>query len=178
MGTRCRPVCTVMQQGEIESIPASSYESTTVHCVFRSYPPYLEAVSSICNLRMHHDMVIGTYNTWSMWLIEFLEVTIQSPIEYSGVHVYSYGLPIPAVTKITTDLAADIPLETRQELWYQHDGVPPHITFLNDRHVSWLHPQLEGPEFECSGPQLEGPEFEYSGLSLESVVRDTVNSSD
>ncbi|KAJ4431102.1 hypothetical protein ANN_19697 [Periplaneta americana] len=24
-GTRCRPVCTVVQQGEIESIPASSY---------------------------------------------------------------------------------------------------------------------------------------------------------
>ncbi|KAJ4444416.1 hypothetical protein ANN_06208 [Periplaneta americana] len=35
MGTRCRPVCTVVQQGEIESIPASSYESTIVHCVFR-----------------------------------------------------------------------------------------------------------------------------------------------
>ncbi|KAJ4448895.1 hypothetical protein ANN_00286 [Periplaneta americana] len=34
-GTRCRPVCTVVQQGEIESIPASSYESTIVHCVFR-----------------------------------------------------------------------------------------------------------------------------------------------
>ncbi|KAJ4451042.1 hypothetical protein ANN_02478 [Periplaneta americana] len=35
MGTRCRPVRTVVQQGEIESIPASSYESTIVHCVFR-----------------------------------------------------------------------------------------------------------------------------------------------
>ncbi|KAJ4442500.1 hypothetical protein ANN_04087 [Periplaneta americana] len=33
-GTRCRPVCTVVQRGEIESIPASSYESTIVHCVF------------------------------------------------------------------------------------------------------------------------------------------------
>ncbi|KAJ4449064.1 hypothetical protein ANN_00459 [Periplaneta americana] len=35
MGTRCRTVCTVVQQGEIESIPASSYESTIVHSVFR-----------------------------------------------------------------------------------------------------------------------------------------------
>ncbi|KAJ4446211.1 hypothetical protein ANN_12905 [Periplaneta americana] len=35
MGTRCRPVCPVVQQREIESIPASSYESTMVHCVFR-----------------------------------------------------------------------------------------------------------------------------------------------
>ncbi|XP_069696767.1 hydrocephalus-inducing protein-like [Periplaneta americana] len=36
----------------------------------------------------------------------FLKVTLQSPIEYSGVHVYSYVLPIPAATEITTDLAA------------------------------------------------------------------------
>ncbi|KAJ4427570.1 hypothetical protein ANN_25218 [Periplaneta americana] len=35
MGTWCRPARTVMQQGEIESIPASSYESTIVQCVFR-----------------------------------------------------------------------------------------------------------------------------------------------
>ncbi|KAJ4432422.1 hypothetical protein ANN_21041 [Periplaneta americana] len=32
---RWRPVCTVVQQEEIESIPASSYECTMVHCVFR-----------------------------------------------------------------------------------------------------------------------------------------------
>ncbi|KAJ4446561.1 hypothetical protein ANN_13258 [Periplaneta americana] len=30
----------------------------------RSYPPYLEAVSSIRNLRKRHAMVIGTHNTW------------------------------------------------------------------------------------------------------------------
>ncbi|KAJ4449475.1 hypothetical protein ANN_00874 [Periplaneta americana] len=34
-GKRCRPVCTVVQQEEMESIPASSYECTMVHCVFR-----------------------------------------------------------------------------------------------------------------------------------------------
>ncbi|KAJ4431143.1 hypothetical protein ANN_19738 [Periplaneta americana] len=34
-GKRCRPVCTVVQQEEIESIPASSYECTLVHCLFR-----------------------------------------------------------------------------------------------------------------------------------------------
>ncbi|KAJ4446255.1 hypothetical protein ANN_12949 [Periplaneta americana] len=32
---RCRPVCTVVLQEEVESIPASSYEYTMVHCVFR-----------------------------------------------------------------------------------------------------------------------------------------------
>ncbi|KAJ4446277.1 hypothetical protein ANN_12972 [Periplaneta americana] len=30
----------------------------------RSYPPYLEAVSSIRNLRTRHAVVIGTHNTW------------------------------------------------------------------------------------------------------------------
>ncbi|KAJ4446478.1 hypothetical protein ANN_13174 [Periplaneta americana] len=34
-GMRCRPVCPVVQQEEIESIPASSYECTMVRCVFR-----------------------------------------------------------------------------------------------------------------------------------------------
>ncbi|KAJ4444700.1 hypothetical protein ANN_06497 [Periplaneta americana] len=29
-----------------------------------AYPPYLEAVSSIRNLRMRHAVVIGTHNTW------------------------------------------------------------------------------------------------------------------
>ncbi|KAJ4441872.1 hypothetical protein ANN_11732 [Periplaneta americana] len=33
-GKRCRPVCTVVQQEEVESIPASSYECTMVHRVF------------------------------------------------------------------------------------------------------------------------------------------------
>ncbi|KAJ4440247.1 hypothetical protein ANN_08386 [Periplaneta americana] len=32
-GKRCRPVCTVVQQEEVESIPVSSYECTMVHCV-------------------------------------------------------------------------------------------------------------------------------------------------
>ncbi|KAJ4449844.1 hypothetical protein ANN_01250 [Periplaneta americana] len=36
-GKWCRPVCTVVQQEEVESIPASSYECTMVHCVFRGY---------------------------------------------------------------------------------------------------------------------------------------------
>jgi hypothetical protein len=27
-------------------------------------PPYLEAISSICNLRMHHAAVTGTQLTW------------------------------------------------------------------------------------------------------------------
>ncbi|KAJ4428508.1 hypothetical protein ANN_24550 [Periplaneta americana] len=31
----------------------------------RSYPPYLEAVSSIRNLRTCHAVVIGTHNTWN-----------------------------------------------------------------------------------------------------------------
>ncbi|KAJ4448036.1 hypothetical protein ANN_10048 [Periplaneta americana] len=30
---RCRPVCTVVQQEGVESIPASSYQCTMVHCV-------------------------------------------------------------------------------------------------------------------------------------------------
>ncbi|KAJ4443339.1 hypothetical protein ANN_05007 [Periplaneta americana] len=34
-GKRCSPVCPVVQQEEIESIPSSSYESTMVHCVYR-----------------------------------------------------------------------------------------------------------------------------------------------
>ncbi|KAJ4434510.1 hypothetical protein ANN_23072 [Periplaneta americana] len=33
-GKRSRPVCPVVQQEEVESIPASSYECTMVHCVF------------------------------------------------------------------------------------------------------------------------------------------------
>ncbi|KAJ4433025.1 hypothetical protein ANN_15282 [Periplaneta americana] len=32
-GKRCRPVCTVVQQEVVESILASSYECTMVHCV-------------------------------------------------------------------------------------------------------------------------------------------------
>ncbi|KAJ4429136.1 hypothetical protein ANN_26137 [Periplaneta americana] len=32
---RSRPVCPVVQQEGVESIPASSYECTMVHCVFR-----------------------------------------------------------------------------------------------------------------------------------------------
>ncbi|KAJ4433995.1 hypothetical protein ANN_16314 [Periplaneta americana] len=35
MGTRCRPLRTVVQQGEIESIPASSYESTILGVQFK-----------------------------------------------------------------------------------------------------------------------------------------------
>ncbi|KAJ4448429.1 hypothetical protein ANN_10445 [Periplaneta americana] len=34
-----------------------------------SYPPYLEAVSSIRNLRTRHAVVIGTHNTW---ILEFI----------------------------------------------------------------------------------------------------------
>ncbi|KAJ4444090.1 hypothetical protein ANN_05879 [Periplaneta americana] len=34
-GKRSRPVCTVVHQEEIESIPTSSYECTMVHCVLR-----------------------------------------------------------------------------------------------------------------------------------------------
>ncbi|KAJ4429950.1 hypothetical protein ANN_22154 [Periplaneta americana] len=34
-GKRSRPMCPVVQQEEVESIPASSYESTIVHCVLR-----------------------------------------------------------------------------------------------------------------------------------------------
>ncbi|KAJ4429973.1 hypothetical protein ANN_22177 [Periplaneta americana] len=34
-GKRGRPACTVVQQEEVESIPASSYECTMVYCVFR-----------------------------------------------------------------------------------------------------------------------------------------------
>ncbi|KAJ4426580.1 hypothetical protein ANN_26378 [Periplaneta americana] len=30
-----------------------------------NYPPYLEAVSSIRNLRTRHAVVIGTHNTWT-----------------------------------------------------------------------------------------------------------------
>ncbi|KAJ4437361.1 hypothetical protein ANN_17502 [Periplaneta americana] len=36
-GKRDSPVCTVVQQEEVERIPASSYECTMVHSVFRSY---------------------------------------------------------------------------------------------------------------------------------------------
>ncbi|KAJ4427260.1 hypothetical protein ANN_24878 [Periplaneta americana] len=32
----------------------------------RSYPPYLEAVSSIRNLRTRHAVVIGTHNSWTI----------------------------------------------------------------------------------------------------------------
>ncbi|KAJ4441969.1 hypothetical protein ANN_11833 [Periplaneta americana] len=49
MGTRCRPVCTVVQQGDIECIPASSYESTIVHCVFRG-----KAATRQMGARNHH----------------------------------------------------------------------------------------------------------------------------
>ncbi|KAJ4450390.1 hypothetical protein ANN_01814 [Periplaneta americana] len=34
-GKRSRPMCPVVQQEEVESIPASSYECTMVHCVLR-----------------------------------------------------------------------------------------------------------------------------------------------
>ncbi|KAJ4447603.1 hypothetical protein ANN_09610 [Periplaneta americana] len=34
-GKRSRPVCPIVQQEEVESIPASSYECTMVHCVLR-----------------------------------------------------------------------------------------------------------------------------------------------
>ncbi|KAJ4444245.1 hypothetical protein ANN_06036 [Periplaneta americana] len=37
MGKRCRPVCTVVQQEEVESIHASSYECTIVQCVLRGF---------------------------------------------------------------------------------------------------------------------------------------------
>ncbi|KAJ4441744.1 hypothetical protein ANN_11602 [Periplaneta americana] len=36
-GKRSCPVCSVVQQEEIESIPARSYECTTVHYVFRGF---------------------------------------------------------------------------------------------------------------------------------------------
>ncbi|KAJ4448436.1 hypothetical protein ANN_10452 [Periplaneta americana] len=39
-GKRCRSVCTVVQQEEVESIPASSYECTIVYCVFRVETKY------------------------------------------------------------------------------------------------------------------------------------------
>ncbi|KAJ4426884.1 hypothetical protein ANN_26683 [Periplaneta americana] len=47
-GKRCRPVCTVVQQEAVESIPASSYEYTMVHCVFRGVHYRLHK-SSRCN---------------------------------------------------------------------------------------------------------------------------------
>ncbi|KAJ4431040.1 hypothetical protein ANN_19633 [Periplaneta americana] len=34
-GKRCRPVCTAVQQEKVQSILASSYECTMVHCVLR-----------------------------------------------------------------------------------------------------------------------------------------------
>ncbi|KAJ4449829.1 hypothetical protein ANN_01235 [Periplaneta americana] len=36
-GKRSRPVCPFVQQEEVESIPASSYECTMVHCFLRGY---------------------------------------------------------------------------------------------------------------------------------------------
>jgi hypothetical protein len=38
-------------------------------CIFSTSvdtPPYLEAVSSICNLRMRHAVVIRTHVTWNI----------------------------------------------------------------------------------------------------------------
>jgi hypothetical protein len=40
-----------------------SFSRVFIQCI-HSYPPYLEAVPSICNLKTHHVMVTGTHLTW------------------------------------------------------------------------------------------------------------------
>jgi len=37
-----------------------------------SYPPYLEAISSIHNLRMWHAIVTGTHIAWTLWNLTVL----------------------------------------------------------------------------------------------------------
>ncbi|KAJ4426958.1 hypothetical protein ANN_26757 [Periplaneta americana] len=60
-GKRSHPVCTVVQQEKVESIPASSHECTMVHCVFRGIAPFLnmkrESLSQeVKNLLNEHEI--------------------------------------------------------------------------------------------------------------------------
>ncbi|KAJ4437889.1 hypothetical protein ANN_13828 [Periplaneta americana] len=50
---RCRRMCTVVQQKEIESIPISSYECTMVHNAFRGSESCRLALSAALSVLMH-----------------------------------------------------------------------------------------------------------------------------
>ncbi|KAJ4443116.1 hypothetical protein ANN_04766 [Periplaneta americana] len=58
-GKRSHPVCPVVQQEEVESIPASSYECTMVHCVLRGPRPILStpAVKAYISHEIHQELL-------------------------------------------------------------------------------------------------------------------------
>ncbi|KAJ4433426.1 hypothetical protein ANN_15685 [Periplaneta americana] len=59
---RCRPVCTVVQQEEVESIPASSYGCTMVHCVFRGLKTKMPPIQSKLGAKTLHSQTREVVN--------------------------------------------------------------------------------------------------------------------
>ncbi|KAJ4440061.1 hypothetical protein ANN_08192 [Periplaneta americana] len=92
MDTRCRPVGTVVQQGEIGSIPATSYESTIVHYVFRGhlFESYrgkgclsvVNVMSYVANFEGRHATSNNKYQKRNFFILIFLHHNITSPLEY------------------------------------------------------------------------------------------------
>ncbi|KAJ4449113.1 hypothetical protein ANN_00508 [Periplaneta americana] len=100
MDTRCRPVRTVVQQGEIENIHASSYESTIVHCVFRgtaprfTQPPIKLSTGSFPGVKGGRSVVPTTPPHSSAEVMESMGLYLHAP-QVPSWHVTGIPLPLP-----------------------------------------------------------------------------------
>ncbi|KAJ4432411.1 hypothetical protein ANN_21030 [Periplaneta americana] len=68
--------------------------------LIRSYSPYLEAVSSIRNMRTRHAVVIGTNNTWHQLFIDFKNTDDSVKKEASGLYNILIAFELNSVTRV------------------------------------------------------------------------------
>ncbi|KAJ4437165.1 hypothetical protein ANN_17300 [Periplaneta americana] len=93
---RCRPVCTVVQQEEVESIPASSYECTMVHCILRGFLNELENAMCLplCGvlLFLQVSLCISAFSAVMMYVDGFSELGRQRGVDTIGNGLHSCNL--------------------------------------------------------------------------------------
>ncbi|KAJ4438127.1 hypothetical protein ANN_14066 [Periplaneta americana] len=138
MDTLCSPMCVVVQQGEIESIPASSYESTIVHCVFRGIDINLQTVSQA--------LVCG-------YLVRVIEERVNCDMCISNISMPKVSTPLMDIIRHQDrgGLKYPKPYFATPHAIFQRDNVRSHVArivqaFFEERRVSLLSWPARSPD--------------------------------